>query len=231
MPFARLISLITLAVGELAPDLDRLMERVDEVWDRFAFRTPWSRVREHDRVRAALDRFLQWHAANPRTLLGTEESFAATVDLDGGERVRLTGYADRLELAGDGSVVVVDLKTSRTAPSGPQVQRHVQLALYQYAVDGGAVDGLLPGGDAHGRTGGAELVQLGLTDGGPAALVQPQERQTEQSSEREALRSQLEQTAALLRAENFPAVSGQHCRDCSFVPLCPIKGAGSVTSQ
>ncbi|MEO5854083.1 MAG: ATP-dependent DNA helicase [Nocardioides sp.] len=219
------------AVGELAPDLDRLMERVDEVWDRFAFRTPWSRVREHDRVRAALDRFLQWHAANPRTLLGTEESFAATVDLDGGERVRLTGYADRLELAGDGSVVVVDLKTSRTAPSGPQVQRHVQLALYQYAVDGGAVDALLPGDDVRGRTGGAELVQLGLTDGGRAALVQPQDRQTEQSSERETLRSQLEQTAALLRAENFPAVSGQHCRDCSFVPVCPIKGAGSVTRQ
>ena len=42
------------------------MEHVDAVWDRLHFRTPWSKAREHDRVRAALGRFLEWHVDNAR---------------------------------------------------------------------------------------------------------------------------------------------------------------------
>ena len=53
---------------------------------------------------------------------------------------RLFGYADRLELDADGRVVVVDLKTNKAAPTGPGVAKHVQLGVYQYAVDHGALD-------------------------------------------------------------------------------------------
>ena len=209
-------------------DVDLLMEHVDRVWDRLDFRTPWSKAREHDRVRAALGRFLAWHHANPRTLLATEARFSTVVELPEGERVELTGYADRLELDADGRVVVVDLKSGRTKPANTAVERHLQLGLYQYAVDHGAVDAVTEG---PAEAGGAELVQLGLTDGGEAAVVQPQATQDEQGPQREALRGQLGRTAALLRSESFPAVAGQHCRDCSFVPICPIKGAGSVTAR
>ena len=38
----------------------------------------------------------------------------------------------------------------------------------------------------------------------------------------------LQRAASLLRTENFPATAGQHCRDCDFVPLCPVKSRGSV---
>jgi superfamily I DNA/RNA helicase/RecB family exonuclease len=215
------------ATGEVEPAVDVLMEHVDAVWDRLDFRTPWSKAREHDRVRAALGRFLQWHVANPRQLLETEARFSTVVELDNGEHVQLTGYADRIELDADGNVVVVDLKTGRTKPSNKAVEAHVQLGLYQYAVDHGAIDDLAP--DA--RAGGAELVQLGMLDGGPEAIVQPQPVQPEDGPDRALLRDRLRHTASLLRAEEFPAVAGQHCRDCSFVPICPIKGAGSVTSQ
>jgi RecB family exonuclease len=219
------------ATGDLAagPDgVDLLMSHVDEVWDRLDFRTPWSKAREHERVRAALARFLQWHHANRRTVIGTETPFETVVGLPDGEQVRVTGYADRLELDADGKVVVVDLKTGRRAPSGKAVEGHVQLGLYQYAVDHGAVDGLVHG---PAEAGGAELVQLGILDGGPDAVVQRQPVQAEDGPQRELLRSQLERTAGLLRAETFPAVAGQHCRDCSFVPICPIKSAGAVTAQ
>ncbi|WP_036509109.1 ATP-dependent helicase [Nocardioides sp. URHA0020] len=215
------------AGGEVEPVVDVLMEHVDAVWDRLDFRTPWSKAREHERVRAALGRFVQWHVANPRQLLDTETRFSTVVELDTGEQVQLTGYADRLELDAEGDVVVVDLKTGRTKPSNKAVESHVQLGLYQYAVDHGAVEELVP----HARAGGAELVQLGMLDGGPSAVVQPQSVQPEDGADRELLRERLGHTAALLRAEEFPAVAGQHCRDCSFVPICPIKGAGSVTSQ
>ena len=216
-------------------DADLLMAHVEEVWPRLEFRTPWSRAREHARVRAALARFLRWHHDNPRRLLATEQHFATVVELDDGEQVRLTGYADRLELDAAGRVVVVDLKTGRGKPSNKSVQSNVQLGLYQYAVDAGAVDGVLEeqvGAPAEGpRAGGAELVQLGMLDDAPHATVQPQAAQPDEGPAREELRGHLGRVATLLRTESFPAVAGQHCRDCAFVPLCPIKSAGAVISQ
>lgn len=222
------------AAGELVAgpgDVEVLMGHVDAVWDRLEFRTPWSRAREHERVRVALERFLGWHHANHRTLLATEERFDTVLELDG-ESVQLTGYADRLELDADGRIVVVDLKTSRRKPTDVSVRSHAQLSLYQLAVDRGAVDrlaGLVPEPGEPLLAGGAELVQLGLLDAGPAA-VQRQAEQFDDGPERTVLREQLERTASLVRAESFPAVAGQHCRDCSFVPICPARSAGSVVS-
>ena len=201
------------AAGEVPPDLDLLMGHVDEVWGRLHFRTPWSAKREHERIEVALTRFLEWHGANPRKLVGTEEKFETVVELESGERVRLNGYADRLELDADGRVVVVDLKTTKDKPTGPQLQRHVQLGVYQYAVDQGAVDLLAP--DGHGESGGAELVQLGLPDG-DSALVQQQPAYPDDGPERASLRGHLERASSLVRQESFPAVAGEHCRDCDF---------------
>lgn len=202
--------------------LEVLMSHVDAVWDRLEFRTPWSKAREHERVRAALQRFLDWHERNPRQLLQTEAGFATVVDLPAGERVQLKGYADRLELDGEGRVVVVDLKTGRNAPSGPAVERHLQLAFYQYAVDHGAIPERVAGG--------AELVQLGILEGGPSAVVQPQEPQPEDGPARETLRASLALAAERVRHEEFPATPGEHCRGCDFVSLCPAKGAGAVVA-
>jgi len=225
-----------IAAGELdvTPDdagVEQLMEYVGEVWDRMEFRTPWARARELERTRAALGRFLAWHAADPRTVIGIEQEFKAVLDLPDGEQVRLAGYADRLELDGDGRVVVVDLKTTRGKPTDKSMATNLQLGLYQLAVDHGAVDGLpgLPGGQA--EAGGAELVQLGLRDGGPEATVQTQGVQEEDGPERRALRAQLSRAAQLLRAEQFPAVVGEQCRECPFEPICPAKSAGHVVSS
>ncbi|WP_435770888.1 ATP-dependent helicase [Nocardioides sp. SYSU DS0651] len=217
------------AQGAAPADADALMAEVDEVWDRLEFRTPWSRQREHARVRAAIERFLAWHADNRRTLLETEARFSTVVTMDDGEQVRLAGYADRVELDADGRVVVVDLKTGRSALSGPQVKAHLQLALYQYAVDAGALD-RPDEGLAGLRSGGAELVQLGLEDGSTAPVVQPQDAHEDDGAERTALRAHIVHTARLLREERFPAVAGDHCRQCGFLPLCPARSAGSVVS-
>jgi superfamily I DNA/RNA helicase/RecB family exonuclease len=217
------------ASGELTEgpeDVDVLMDEVEKVWDRLHFRTPWSQAREHARVRAALRRFLQWHYANPRTVIGVETGFRTEVELPSGDRAQLIGYADRLEIDESGQVVVVDLKTGRTPPTGPAVERNLQLALYQYAVDAGAVDDLVETGPA--ASGGAELIQLGLLDETAGVIVQPQAVHAAGSAARTVLEESLDATAAMVRAEIFPAVAGPHCDACTFVPLCPIKSAGAV---
>lgn len=215
------------AVGELPAEEGALMAEVEAVWDRLAFRTPWSRQRELARIRKAVARFVAWHRDNPREFLRAEEHFSSVVDVEG-RAVRLTGFADRLEIDDDGRVVVVDFKSARAAPTGPAVAANLQLALYQYAVDSGAVD------EAAGRpvaSGGAELVQLGIDDDSTRAKVQAQPPHADQGAEREQLRAGLARAADLVRAEVFPATAGPHCRDCPFVAICPAKGAGSVTVQ
>ena len=102
---------------------------------------------------------------------------------------------------------------------------NVQLGLYQLAVDHGGADEALGRPSA---AGGAELLHLGLTAGDEHATVQRQPDQADDGPERAALRERLGRAASLLRSENFPAIAGQHCRDCAFVPICPIKSAGSV---
>jgi RecB family exonuclease len=175
----------------------------------------------------ALTRFLSWHHSNTRKVLGVEQGFRAVIDLPGGETVRLDGYADRIELDGDGRVVVVDLKSGRSKPSDKSVLTNVQLGLYQLAVDHGAADDLFDA-ERDGVAGGAELVQLGLPGDSDQATVQAQPVQADDGAERGDLRLRLQRAATLLRTENFPAVAGQHCRDCDFVPLCPVKSRGSV---
>ena len=219
------------ASGDLvAEDVDtHLMPLVDQVWDRMAFRTPWSGGRERAAVRDALARFLAWHTRpGARTVVATEGRLSAEVTLPDGTAVRLHGYADRLELDEDGRVVVVDLKTGKYPPTGPQIAAHPQLGIYQLAVDHGAAD------EAAGRpvtAGGAELVQLRhpAAGGGEGPKVQAQEPGPPGAADRPVLR-QLAAAVAALREEEFVARPGPHCQRCSFVALCPTQNSGSVLS-
>jgi RecB family exonuclease len=213
--------------NQTPPTIEELMVRVDQVWDRLQFRTHWSRSRERDRIRLALERFLAWHAANPRKLVGSEEKFDVTVEIAEGVLVRLIGTADRLELDADDRVVVVDFKTGRNKLSGPEVQRNEQLALYQYAVASGAVSDLV-GSTA---SGGAELVQLGSLDPADKAAVQSQSIHTAQSPERAVLIESIGRAERFLREEHFPTAPGRQCDACDFVPICPAKGAPAVVRQ
>ncbi len=164
------------AAGELpvGPDgVEVLMGHVEKVWDRLEFRTPWSKARELDRIRMALARFLVWHHGNARTLLGVEEGFRAVLSLPDGETVRLDGYADRIELDADGRVVVVDLKTGRTKPTDRSVLTHVQLGLYQLAVDHGAVGRPRGGRRGRGRRAGPARAARGCGPRHGAAPARP----------------------------------------------------------
>ncbi|HSJ20361.1 MAG TPA: ATP-dependent DNA helicase [Nocardioidaceae bacterium] len=222
-----------IAKGELA-DTDDLMAHVDRVWEELSFRTPWSRSREREEVRAALARFVAWHSRpGARTVVATEEHLTAEVTLPDGQPVRLNGYADRLELDEDGRVVVVDLKTAKNPPPDKELPANPQLGLYQYAVANGAVDELLadhpehPGGP--GRPGGAELVQLRREVRG-GAKVQTQPPQERDEDGHLPIEKQLMEAVRAVRGEEFPARAGGHCDHCSFHSICPVRGAGTMLS-
>ena len=219
--------------GELT-DTDNLMAYVDRVWRQMTFRTPWSRSRERAELEAALCRFLAWHSrSGARTVVATEQHLSAEVTLPDGSRVRLNGYADRLELDENGRVVVVDLKTSKYPPPDKDLPDHPQLGLYQYAVDNGAVDDLLDGHpgrpDGPVLAGGAELVQLRKEVRG-TAKVQTQQKQQPDEDGHLPIEKQLMQAVRIVRSEEFPARAGDHCDHCCFHAICPVKGAGTVLS-
>jgi len=214
-----------IASGELDSGAD-LMPYVDQVWGQMVFRTPWAKGRERLQVKAALDRFVAWHnRPGARVVVGTEEHLTCEVALPGGTVVRLNGYADRLELDEGGRVVVVDLKTGKQAPTGPQVTEHPQLGLYQLAVDHGAAD------ERVGHqvvSGGAELVQLRHGEAEPKVQTQPP-----QPADPEGLtkvQRQLLLAIDTMQQEDFVARPGTHCRYCSFHAICPTKTSGTVLS-
>ncbi len=214
-----------MAKGELSAE-DDLMALVDDVWDRMSFRTPWSGDREREAVRDALARFAAWQARpGARTHVSSEGSITATVDLPDGQRVRLIGYVDRLELDDNGDVVVVDLKTGKYAPTDASLPENPQLGLYQLAVDHGAAD------EAVGRpvrSGGAELVQLRL--GAELPKVQPQAPQEPDADGVTVIQHQLMAAVAAVRDEEFVARPGAQCDRCDFHAVCPATSSGSVLS-
>ncbi len=217
--------------GSRAELLEELMGHVDTVWGRIAFRTPWSGSRERAEVEAALGRFLDWHSApGARTVIATEQRLTVEVTLPDGERARLHGYADRLELDQDGTVVVVDLKTSKQAPAEKDLPANPQLGIYQHAVLHGAVDDLV-GDLVEGPAvpGGAELVQLrkALASGVKVQRQEPQQPDDEGST---LIERQLMGAAAVIRGEVFEATPGPHCDHCQFHAICPTKAAGTVLS-
>ena len=140
-------------------DLAELTDHLDTVWRQLDFDANWLSAVERVEAESALERFVTWQQARTGSeLLGTEVAFSCLVDL-GGERIQLTGSADRVERDPDGRIRIVDFKTGRTPPTAADVALHDQLGVYQLAVPQGAF-AEVAGPDA--RPGGAELVYLRL---------------------------------------------------------------------
>ena len=114
----------------------------------------------------------------------------------------LRGYADRVELDDDGRVVVVDLKTGKYPPTDESIARTRSSALYQHAVNHGAVDdlpgwpGAAPAAPSCGSCAKEATGQL---------KVQQQQPQPPDDEGARAVERQLIRGAAALRLEEFPA--------------------------
>jgi RecB family exonuclease len=210
-----------------------LLELLDTVWESLHFGSPWIARREHAEARAAVQRLLAWHRGRPgREVVASEADFDVTVPLEGAESVRLRGRVDRLEQDADGTLHIVDFKTSKNPPSGASLPDNPQLGLYQLAADRSA---FAAQAGPQARSGGAELVQLrvGSGAGDNAGLPKVQEQAPQQADEagRTPVEVQLISAAATVREERFDAMMGSHCTFCDFTSMCPAQvRSGSVLS-
>lgn len=216
------------ASGRTPADLDALMERLDTVWNALAFDAPWKSAQEKDNARVALERFLKWHVDSNgvrtgRTPVASEHDFDVTLEA-GDYEVRIRGSMDRVEADGEGRAYVVDFKTGKQTPTAREVERHPQLAVYQLAVQEGAVDEAFDG--VRPEPGGAELVQLrqgaAQRDGGETLpKVQAQE-----PLEGEWAGELLATAAGKVLDERFTPTAGQHCAHCAFRASCSARPEG-----
>ncbi|MEU8987240.1 ATP-dependent DNA helicase [Streptomyces sp. NPDC048558] len=216
------------ASGHTPADLAVLMERLDSVWNALAFDAPWKSAQEKGNARAALERFLKWHVMERagRTPVASEHDFDVTLGA-GDFEVRIRGQMDRVEADGEGRAYVVDFKTGKQAPSAAEVARHPQLAVYQLAVNEGAVDEAFDG--VRPEPGGAELVQLrqgaAKRDGGET-LPKVQGQEPLEGAEGEWVGDLLATAAGKVLDERFAPTAGQHCTHCAFRASCSARPEG-----
>ncbi|MCU1670383.1 MAG: uvrD3 [Blastococcus sp.] len=171
----------------------------------------WSDQRQRDTAQQMLDRFLVWHAANGRELLAAEQDFDVVLG-----RARIRGQVDRLERDADGRLVVVDLKTGRTAAKN--TEEHGQLAAYQVAVGAGAF------GDHGSVSGGAALLQVGT---GAKAKEQHQEPLPADVPLDQTWAGELLATVGEgMGAATFEVRTGSHCQRCPARRSCPLQEPG-----
>ncbi|PDQ35042.1 MAG: hypothetical protein B5766_07905 [Candidatus Lumbricidophila eiseniae] len=159
-------TIVHAAVEEIAARTDgapfdvALLSAVDRRWQELRLESGWASERDRARIRqlaASAAAYLTACVDEGRQLLVSEHRFTAVID-----RACLTGTIDRVEISADGSLQIVDLKTSSTKSSVAETARHAQLAAYQLAVRESA-------DLADRRIGGAKLVFLETTTARPDA--------------------------------------------------------------
>ena len=177
----------------------------------------WFDQRQRDRAQEMLAKFLAWHRRADRELVAAEEDFDVMVG-----RARLRGQVDRLERDTEGRLVVVDLKTGKTAPRA--VEEHGQLAAYQLAVAEGAFA-------EHGTVaGGAALLQVGGSQ--KAAKEHAQPPLPADVPPRETWAGELlAEVGDGMGAGSFLARTDVDCERCSFRRSCPVQESGRQVTR
>ena len=177
----------------------------------------WFDQRQRDRAQEMLAKFLAWHARGDRELVAAEHDFDVLVG-----RSRLRGQVDRLERDDAGRLVVVDLKTGKTAPR--TVEEHGQLAAYQVAVAEGAFaeHGTVPGG--------AALLQVGGTQKSAKEHVQPP-LPTDLPARETWAGELIAEVGEGMGAATFVARTDTDCERCGFRRSCPVQESGRQVTR
>ncbi len=213
-----LVHAAAMLAADATVDRAALVDYVAGRFDAIEVSARWVAGRERQRAEAMLDKLIGWLAANPRRLIAIERDFLVQLEPD----LEIRGRVDRLELDEEGRLVVVDLKTGKSAPPEAELAEHPQLAAYQAAIEAGAFE-------ESSEPGGASLVQLGGDRVTAKEQGQPALSETEDPG---WAREMIHRTAQTMAASTFQAVVNNKCRVCPVRTSCPVSGSGRhVTDQ
>jgi RecB family exonuclease len=189
-----------------------LWRNVETKWHTLEFEAGWvekKELRKAQKMVRHLSTYLQDQREAGYQLLGAEVG----IDFELG-RARVRGRVDRVEQGPEGQVMIVDLKTGKTAP---KAEENAQLGLYQIAFLEGGLQ--TPTGEGNPLE-GASLVLVG----GDKVAVRSQPSLEETPELQENFRTLIDQAIIGMAAEDatFQANIGTHCYDDNGYGNCKI---------
>jgi superfamily I DNA/RNA helicase/RecB family exonuclease len=237
MNFGSIIHALAEAVAKnkLEPDLEIIEKEIDKIWGKVKFGTEWEAGAERISAINCVKRFLDWLGNNGRAIAGTELNFddELTIVAKNGqsERFRLRGQIDIVQVSSEGGTYIADIKTSTTKPSLADGENHMQLALYQYAVNQGFVkdeNQIVIGRNA--ATEGAVLIcvrhDAGVNSSGPMLRTQKAI-----GVDQPWVEEKLVSAAEVVRSEKYLPTISEQCDWCSIKTSCPLQPEGKPVIQ
>jgi superfamily I DNA/RNA helicase/RecB family exonuclease len=207
-------------------DAGAVWARVEKRWGELLFESPW--LAEHHRRSArvlaeGIAAYLGDFEARGGAVVGAEKKFELQVD-----RATVRGTIDRVERTGDGSVVIVDLKTGSPVTNQQKIDATAQLGAYQLAYRAGLFDDVLAELGEH-RPGGAKLLFVKSGVDGKKYREGVQAPLGEEGLE--AFRERIRQVAIGMAAASFEGVLEVGGYGLGAVPELRLHRVGAVSGE
>ena len=179
------------------PSLEELLHFYEQNWLAEGYESAEEEARYRSYGREMLAKFWEVHQADFRMPVAVERLFYVNI-----EGVKLTGYIDRVDKLDSGGLSIVDYKTNKELFTTEDIEKDLQLTLYQLAAE---QTWQLPV---------ERLTLYHLRSNTPCSCGSRNEAQLN-----EARRLILEVAEGIIQ-QKFPAIENQYC-PCDFAEHCP----------
>jgi superfamily I DNA/RNA helicase/RecB family exonuclease len=196
---------------------EQLIESLQSSWKLIDSESGWVSASHLESAVIMLEKFVEYHKETKREVKGAEIRFDVKLG-----RARIMGTVDRLEVAADGSLFIIDFKTGNSAISKEDAKKNLQLASYQLGVAEGGFTG--SGFVKDTKSSGAELVYLGTSSTG-ATLRQ------QYAIDLAEIKTTIETIGVGMGAATFFATVNKRCKECSVRKSCPIQSDGRAVIE
>ena len=165
-------------------------------WNSLSFDTTSQENEYQSLANDMIQKYLQWHNANPNVLVDIEVKF--TINFHG---VKITGKIDRVEMTSDGDYEVVDFKTGKSKTTKSKIKEDIQLNIYALGIK--ELYGRLP----------KKISLFYLLDDDIRSYNIVRE-------DLENFESRLSEMNESIFNEKFEANPAYHCRYCDYAAIC-----------
>ena len=244
--FARSLGTLVHAIAQDLPEASggEYVAELVKRWPTLGMKDNWEGRLDFQRAEGMVRKLAQYvlvMRSEGRSLLGVEQDFevkladvvpaGAADDGDGwpARAAVLRGQVDRLEIDGEGRLVIVDLKTGKRQPGKAELERHPQLGAYQAAVLAGGFAG--PDDGPPPLPGGAVLAQLGTTTKSPGVQHQPPLDPDANWALDLVNDSARVMSGSTFEARHDPAKGGHGGHGCRLPEVCPLCARGKQVTE